>query len=77
MGAARSTQPNFRLDGATIASLGLFALSSAGGKIGNEGRPKLKTTSDCVFGRQPIAGTFRSDIEADRIQLSPDTVRQS
>jgi hypothetical protein len=51
------------LAGATIVSLGLFALSRAGGEIGDGGRSKLKATSDCVSGRQPIAGTFRSDIE--------------
>jgi hypothetical protein len=51
------------LAGATIVSLGLFTLSRAGGEIGDEGRAKLKPTSDCVSGRQPIAAAFRSDIE--------------
>ena len=50
------------LAGATIVSLGLFALSRAG-EIRDEGRANLKATSDCVSGRQPFAGTFRSDIE--------------
>ena len=44
------------LAGATIASLGLFALSLAGGEIRDEGRTKLKVTSDCVSSRPPIAG---------------------
>jgi hypothetical protein len=45
------------LAGATIASLGLFTLSRAGGEIRDEGLAKLKATSDCVASRQPIAGT--------------------
>ena len=32
--------------GATIASLGLFTISRAGGEIRDEGRAKLKTMSD-------------------------------
>ena len=36
--------------GATIASLGLFALLLAGGEIRDEGRTKLKAASDCVSG---------------------------
>ena len=59
------------LAGATIASLGLFTLSPAGGEIRDEGRAKLKATSDCVSGRQPIAGTFRSDIEVIAFNLPP------
>ena len=59
------------LAGATIASLGLFALSLAGGEIRDEGRAKLKSTSDCVSGRPPIAGTFRSDVEAITFNLPP------
>ena len=59
------------LAGATIASLGLFTLSLAGGEIRDEGRAKLKATSDCVSGRQPIAGTFRSDIEVIAFNLPP------
>ena len=59
------------LAGATIASLGLFALSLAGGEIRDEGRAKLKATSACVSGRQPIAGTFRSDIEVIAFNLPP------
>ena len=59
------------LAGATIASLGLFALSLAGGEIRDEGRAKLKATSDCVSGRQPVAGTFRSDIEVTAFNLQP------
>ena len=59
------------LAGATIASLGLFALSLAGGEIRDEGRAKLKAASDCVSGRQPIAGTFRSDIEVIAFNLPP------
>ena len=51
------------LAGATIASLGLFALSRGGGEIRDEGRAKHQATSDCVSGQRPIAGTFRSDIE--------------
>ena len=57
------------LAGATIASLGLFTLSCAGGEIRGEGRAKLKATSDCASGRQPIAGTFRSDIEVTAFNL--------
>jgi hypothetical protein len=49
--------------GATIVSLGLFTLSRAGGEIRDEGRAKLKATSDCVSGRQPIVATSQSDIE--------------
>ena len=59
------------LAGATIVSLGLFALSLAGGEIGDVARAKLKSTSDCVSGRQPIAGTFRSDIEMIASNLPP------
>jgi hypothetical protein len=59
------------LAGATIASLGLFTLSLAGGEIRDDGRGKLKATSDCVSGRQPIAGTFRSDIEVTAFNLPP------
>jgi hypothetical protein len=59
------------LAGATIASLGLFTLSRAGGEIRDEGRAKLKATSDCVSGRQPIARTFRSDIEVTAFNLPP------
>jgi hypothetical protein len=43
------------LVGATIASLGLFTLSHAGGEIRDEGRAKLQATSDCVSDRQSIA----------------------
>jgi hypothetical protein len=60
------------LAGATIASLGLFTLSRAGGEIRDEGRAKLKTMSACVSGRQPIAGTFRSDIEVIAFNLPPN-----
>ncbi len=59
------------LAGATIASLGLFTLSRAGGEIRDGGRAKLKATSDWVSGRQPIAATFRSDIEAIAFNLPP------
>ena len=59
------------LAGATIASLGLFTLSRAGGEIRDERRAKLKATFDCVSGRQPIAGTFRSDIDAIAFNLPP------
>jgi hypothetical protein len=59
------------LAGATIASLGLFALSLSGGEIRDEGRAKLKATSDCVSGPEPIAGTFRSDIEVLAFNLPP------
>ncbi len=59
------------LAGATSASLGIFALSLASGEIRDEGRAKLKATSDCVSGRQPIAGTFRSDIEVIAFNLPP------
>jgi hypothetical protein len=51
------------LAGATIASLGLFTLSRAGGEIRDEGRAKLKATSECASGRQPIATTFHPDVE--------------
>ena len=50
------------LAGASIVSLGLFALALAGGEI-RDGRAKLKATSDCISSRQQIVGTFRSDIE--------------
>jgi hypothetical protein len=59
------------LAGATIASLGLFTLSRAGGEIRDEGRAKLKTMSACVSGRQPIAGTC-SDIEVIAFNLPPN-----
>jgi hypothetical protein len=59
------------LAGATIASLGLFALSRAGGEIRDEGRAKLNATSDCVSGRQQIAATFHSDIEVTAFNLPP------
>ena len=59
------------LAGATIASLGLFTLSRAGGEIRDEGRAKLKATSVWVSSRQPIAATFRSDIEAIAFNLPP------
>jgi hypothetical protein len=51
------------LAGGTIASLELLALSPAGSEIRDGGPAKLKASSDCVSGRQPIAGTFRSDID--------------
>jgi len=57
------------LAGATIVSLGLFALSRAGGEIGDDGRSKLKATSDRVSGRQPITRTFRSDAEVIAFNL--------
>jgi hypothetical protein len=59
------------LAGATIASLGLFALSLAGGEIRVEGRTKLKVTSDCVSSRPPIAGAFHSDLEMIASNFSP------
>ena len=59
------------LAGATIASLGLFTLSPGDGGIRNDGRAKLKGTSDCVSGRQPIARTFRSDIEVVAFNVPP------
>ena len=59
------------LAGATIASLGLFTLSRADGEIRDDGRTKLKATSDCVSGRQQIATTFRSDIEMTAFNLPP------
>jgi hypothetical protein len=57
--------------GATIASLGLFALSRGGGEIRDEGRAKHQATSDCVSGQRPIAATFRSDIEVIAFSLPP------
>ena len=60
------------LAGATIASLGLFTLSRAGGEIRDAGRATLKATSDCVSGRQPIAGTLHSDIEVIAFNLPPN-----
>jgi hypothetical protein len=59
------------LAGATIASLGLFALSLSGGEIRDEGRAKLNSTSDCVHSRSPIAGTFRSDLQMIASNFSP------
>ncbi len=59
------------LAGATIATLGLFTLSRAGGEIRDDGRIKLKATSGCASGRQPTAGTFRSDIEVITFNLPP------
>jgi hypothetical protein len=59
------------LAGATITSLGLFTLSRAGGEIRDEGRARLNATSDCVSGRQQIATTFRTDIEATAFNLPP------
>jgi hypothetical protein len=59
------------LAGATIASLGVFALSRAGGEIRDEGRAKLKATSGCLSGRQPIAVTVRSDNEVIAIDFPP------
>jgi hypothetical protein len=59
------------LAGASIASLGLFTLSRAGGEIRDAGCAKLKATSDCIPGRQRIAATFRSDIEVTAFNLPP------
>jgi len=59
------------LAGATIASLGVFALSLAGGEIRDEGRTKLKVKSDCVSSRPLIAGAFRSDLEMIASNFSP------
>jgi hypothetical protein len=59
------------LAGATIASLGLFALSLAGGEIGDEGRANLNSASDCVGSRPPIGGAFRSDLEMIASSFSP------
>ena len=59
------------LAGATIASLELCAFSLAAREIADEGRAQLKSTSDCVSGRQPITGTFRSDIEMIASNLPP------
>ncbi len=59
------------LAGATIASLGLFTLSRAGGEIRDEGRGKLTATSECFAGRQPIGGDLRSDIEMIAFDLPP------
>jgi len=59
------------LAGATIASLGLFALSIPGGEIRDEGPAKLKSTSDCVSSRPPIAGAFRSDLEMIAPNFAP------
>jgi len=59
------------LAGATIASLGFFALSLAGGEIRDEGRAKLKSTSDCVSSRPPIAEAFRSGLEMIASNFSP------
>jgi hypothetical protein len=59
------------LAGATIASLGLFTLSRAGGEIRDEGLAKLKVASDCVSGRQRIAGTFGPDTEVIAFNLPP------
>jgi hypothetical protein len=62
---ARSIQPNFRrrIGGRNNRKPRTFALSVAGGEIRDEGRAKLKSTSDCVSSRPPIAGAFRSDLE--------------
>jgi hypothetical protein len=57
------------LAGATIVSLGLFTLSRAGGEIRDEGRAKLKATSECVSGRQSIVATSQSDIEVTGFNL--------
>ena len=60
------------LAGATTASLGLLALSLAGSEIRkNVGSAELKATSDCVQGRQSIAGTFGSGIDAIAFNLPP------
>ena len=59
------------LAGATIASLGLFALSRAGGEIRDEGRAKLKATSGRLSGRPPIAATVRWDNEVIAFDLPP------
>jgi len=59
------------LAGATIASLGFFTLSRAGGEIRDAGRATLKATSDCVSGRQQSAATFPSDIEVTALNLPP------
>jgi hypothetical protein len=59
------------LAGATIACLGFFTLSRAGGEIRDEGLAKLKATSDCVSGRQPIAEGFSSDIDVIAFTLPP------
>ena len=59
------------LAGATIASLGLFALSIPGGEIRDEGRTNLNSTTDCVSNRPPIAGAFRSDLEMIAFNFSP------
>ncbi len=59
------------LSGATIASLGLLALSLAGGEIRDEGRAKLNSTFDCVSGLPPVAGAFRSDLEMIASNFSP------
>ena len=58
------------LAGATIASLGLFALSLAGGEI-SDGGAKLEATSDCVSIRSPIAGAFRSELKMIASNFSP------
>jgi hypothetical protein len=58
------------LAGASIASLGLFTLSRAGGEIRDAGCAKLKA-SDWISGRQQIAATFRSDIEVTAFNLPP------
>jgi hypothetical protein len=47
---------------AGTSNLGLFALLRAG-ELRDEGRAEFKAASDRVSGRQPIARTFRSDIE--------------
>jgi hypothetical protein len=57
------------LAGATIASLGIFSLSRAGGEIRDEGLATLKATSDRVTGRQPNVRTFHSDIEVIAFNL--------
>ena len=57
------------LAGATIASLGLFALSGAGGEVRDVGRAKLNATADCAPGRQPNARTLRTDIDAIALNL--------
>jgi hypothetical protein len=59
------------LAGATIASLGLFALSRAGGDFGDGTGAKLDAAVNRVSGRQPIATTFRSDIDVIAFGLPP------
>jgi hypothetical protein len=51
-----------------MASLGLFALSRAG-ELRDGGRAEFEAASDRLSGRQPIARTFRPDVEVVALSL--------